>query len=74
VAGEVLTVGREVAAHRRHDGVVVARVHDGVPEHEQRGCPRRLLRRRRRCDDRRGSSAEDPMQNEYRRRHDKESA
>jgi len=76
VPGEVLTVGREVAAYRRDNAVVVARVHDGVPEQEQRGGPRRLLRRRRRCDRRRrrGSNAESPMQNHYRRRHDKESA
>lgn len=75
MAGEVLAVGREVAAHRGGEGVVVARVHDGVPEHEQRRGPRLLRRRRRRCS-RRGSSAESPtpMQNHYRRHHDEESA
>ena len=75
VAGEVLTVGREVAAYRRDNAVVVARVHDGVPEQEQRGVPR-LFGRWRRCKRRRrrGSNAESPMQNHYRRRHDKESA
>ena len=48
VAGEVLAVGREVAADQRGEGVVVARVHDGVPEHEQRRGPRLVRRRRRR--------------------------
>jgi hypothetical protein len=37
VAREVLAVRWEVAVdQRRLDDVVVARVHDGVPEHEQR--------------------------------------
>jgi hypothetical protein len=50
VAGEVLAVGREVAADQRGEGVVVARVHDGVPEHEQRRGARLVRRRRRSID------------------------
>ena len=50
-AGEVDAVGRVVGARERDDAVVVAVVHQRVPEHEQRRHHRRcpcLLRRRRR--------------------------
>lgn len=61
MAGEVLAVGRKVAPDQRRDGVVVAGVHDGVPEHEQRRRPCPVRRR-----GRRSSGAAPPVQDHHR--------